>query len=86
VLYIIEIGSEIKTITSKGLRLKGEKLLPKILYELLPYMYLSLGAWSGVVSTSAIVLVASVLFVATGIIVIAMRISYRREIRSNRLL
>ena len=85
-LYIIEVGSEIKTITSKGLRLKGEKLLPKILYELLPYMYLSLGAWSGVVSTSAIVLVASVLFVATGIIVMAMRISYRRKIRSNRLL
>ena len=61
-------------------------MLPKILYELLPYMYLSVGAGSGVVATSAIVLVASVLFIATGIIVIAMRISYRRKIRSYRLL
>ena len=65
---------------------KGKKMLPKILYELLPYMYLSLGAGSGLVSSSAIVLVASILFIATGIIVIMMRISYRRKIRSNRLL
>ncbi len=65
---------------------KGKKMLPKILYELLPYMYLSLGAGSGFVSSSPIVLVASVLFIATGIIVITMRISYRRKIRSNRLL
>ena len=61
-------------------------MLPKILYELLPYMYLSIGAGSGIVATSAIVLVASVLFIATGIIVLAMRISYRRKIRSYRLL
>ena len=61
-------------------------MLPKILYELLPYMYLSIGAWGGVVTTSAIVLLASILFIATGIIVMMMRISYRRKIRSNRLL
>lgn len=61
-------------------------MLPKILYELLPYTYLSVGAGSGVLATSAIVLVASVLFIATGIIVLAMRISYRRKIRSYRLL
>ena len=65
---------------------KGKKMLPKILYELLPYIYLSIGAGSGVVATSAIVLVASILFIATGVIVIMMRISYRRKIRSNRLL
>ena len=61
-------------------------MLPKILYELLPYMYLSIGAGSGMMSTSSIVLVASLLFIATGIIVIAMRFSYRRKIRSYRLL
>ena len=59
-------------------------MFPKILYELLPYMYLSIGAGSGVVSTSATVLVASILFMVTGAIVIAMRISYRRKIRSRR--
>jgi len=61
-------------------------MLPKMLYELLPYAYLSVGAGSGVVATSALVLVASVLFIATGIIVLAMRISYRHKIRSYRLM
>ena len=61
-------------------------MLPKLFYELLPYMYLSIGAGSGFVTTSAIFLVASLLFIATGIIVIAMRFSYRRKIRSYRLL
>jgi hypothetical protein len=68
------------------LHLKGEQLLPKMLYELLPYMYLSIGAGGGAVISSAIVLVASVAFIATGIIVIMMRISYRRKIRSRRSL
>ena len=61
-------------------------MLPKTLYELLPYMYLSIGAGGGAVTSSAIVLVASALFISTGIIVLMMRISYRRKIRSRRSL
>ncbi len=58
-------------------------MLPKILYELLPYLYLSVGAGSGVITTSAIVLIASVLFMGTGIMVIMMRMNYRRKIKSH---
>lgn len=60
-------------------------MLPKILYELLPYLYLSVGAGSGLVATSALLLLSSILFIATGIIVLVMRINYRQKIRSYRL-
>ena len=59
-------------------------MLPKILYELLPFIYLSLGVGSGVVINSSIVIVASIILIATGILVLSMRIKYRREIRRNR--
>ncbi len=59
-------------------------MLPKILYELLPYIYLSVGVGSGVVINSTIVIVASILLITTGILVLSMRIRYRREIRRHR--
>ena len=61
-------------------------MFPKILYELLPFIYLSVGVGSGMVINSTIVIVASILLIATGILVLSMRISYRREIRRNRYL
>ena len=62
------------------------KMLPKILYELLPFIYLSVGVGSGAIINSTIVLVASILLIATGILVLSMRIRYRRKIRRNRYL
>jgi len=59
-------------------------MLPKILYELLPYMYLSVGVGSGVTINSAIIFIASVLLMVTGILVLCMRISYRRDIKRYR--
>jgi hypothetical protein len=59
-------------------------MFPKILYELLPFIYLSVGVGSGVVINSTIVIVASILLIFTGILVLSMRIRYRRSIRRNR--
>ncbi len=56
-------------------------MLPKMLYELLPYLYLSAGAYGGIVINSAIVIVGSFLLIATGILIISMRITYRRKIK-----
>ena len=59
-------------------------MLPKMIYELLPFMYLSVGVGSVVAISSTIIFVASVILIMTGILVLSMRISYRREIRRMR--
>ena len=59
-------------------------MLPKMLYELLPYLYLSVGAYGGFVFNSAIVIVGSFLLIATAILIISMRITYRRKIKQLR--
>jgi len=56
-------------------------MLPKILYELLPFLYLSIGMGSGVVINSTLILIASAVLIAAGIMIITMRVSYRRELR-----
>jgi hypothetical protein len=58
-------------------------MLPKILYELLPFIYLSAGVGSGVMINSTIVIIASILLIAAGVLVLSMRIRYRRKIRSR---
>jgi len=59
-------------------------MLPKLLYELLPFLYLGMGFGSGVAINSALVLIASALLVVAGIVVLSMRVNYRREIRRLR--
>lgn len=61
-------------------------MFPKMLYEMLPFIYLCVGIGSGVVINSTIVIVASVLLVVAGLLVLSMRIHYRRAIRRNRYL
>ena len=55
-----------------------------MIYELLPFLYLSIGVGGGVTINSTIVFIASVLLMATGILVLTMRISHRREIKHVR--
>ncbi len=59
-------------------------MLPKMFYELLPFMYLSVGVGGGVAINSIIVFIASVLLMATGVLVLTMRITHRRELRRVR--
>jgi hypothetical protein len=59
-------------------------MFPKILYELLPFIYLSAGIGSGVLINSTIIVLASILLITTGLLVLSMRINYRRKIRRNR--
>ncbi len=51
-----------------------------MLYELLPYLYLSAGL-GGFIINSAIVFVASISLMMTGVLVLIMRINYRRGIK-----
>ena len=59
-------------------------MLPKMIYELLPYLYLSIGVGSGVTISSTLVFIASALLMTAGVLVLAMRFSYRREIRRKK--
>ena len=59
-------------------------MLPKVIYELLPYLYLSIGLGSGVTISSTLVFIASFLLMATGILILVMRITYRREMRRKK--
>ena len=59
-------------------------MLPKLVYELLPFMYLTVGVGSAVVISSTIIFVASLILIVAGILVLSMRISYRREIKRMR--
>jgi hypothetical protein len=61
-------------------------MFPKLIYESLPYIYLSLGLSGGLVITTTIVVVASILLIAAGILIITMRIRYRRWIRRSHYL
>ena len=61
-------------------------MLPKILYELLPFIYLAVGLTGSVMRGSALIFVGSVLLVTTGVIILIMRFNHRREIRRNRYL
>ena len=58
-------------------------MLPKVLYELLPYIYFSIGLGSGVSINTTIVFIASAILMATGVLILAMRISYRRAYRRS---
>lgn len=61
-------------------------MLPKVLYELLPYLYVSVAVSSGLTINSPIVFIASVVLTLTGVLVIKMRINYRRDNRRFRCL
>ena len=53
-------------------------MLPRSLYELLPYIYLGVGAVGCALSDSELILIASMLVIFTGFVVLWMRIDYRR--------
>ena len=53
-------------------------MLPLSLYELLPYIYLGVGAIGCALFDSELILIASVLIILAGFIILWMRIDYRR--------
>jgi len=55
-------------------------MLPLSLYELLPYIYLGVGAVGCALFDSELILIASVLIILAGFIVLWMRIDYRRNV------
>lgn len=55
-------------------------MLPRSLYELLPYLYLGIGFSSSLVLESNIIFIAASLLIATGISIIYMRYTYRRKL------
>ena len=55
-------------------------MLPRLLYELLPYLYLGVGAIGCAIFDSELVIISSVLVILAGLIVLWMRIDYRRTV------
>lgn len=54
-------------------------MLPRSLYELLPFVYLAVGAIGSAVFDSELTLFASLLMMLAGFIVLWMRVDYRRS-------
>lgn len=54
-------------------------MLPRKLYELLPYLYMLTGIVSAVLIDSTIVLLSSLLLIAAGVFVLVMRWNFRRS-------
>ena len=55
-------------------------MLPRSLYELLPFIYLAVGAVGSAVLDSELSLFASLLIMLAGFIVLWMRVDYRRSV------
>ena len=53
-------------------------MLPRQLYELLPFIYIAAGILCAVLIDSTIVLISSLLLVITGVFVLVMRRNFRR--------
>ena len=58
-------------------------MLPRKLYELLPYLYVLTGIISASLVNSMIVRISSILLILAGVFVFIMRWSYRRSIKNS---
>ena len=54
-------------------------MLPRKLYELLPYLYMLTGVVCAVLVDSTVVLISSMLLIVAGVFVLMMRRSYRKS-------
>jgi hypothetical protein len=59
-------------------------MLPRRLYEILPYVYIITGIVSALLIRSRLVIIASMLMIMAGAIIVSMRISNRRDQRHSR--
>lgn len=58
-------------------------MLPRQLYELLPYIYVVTGILCAVAIDSTIVLISSILLIVTGVFVLIMRRNFRRAVHQQ---
>ena len=58
-------------------------MLPRQLYELLPYIYVVTGILCAVAIDSTIVLISSILLIVTGVFVLIMRRNFRRALHQQ---
>ena len=58
-------------------------MLPRKLYELLPYLYICTGVMCAFLIDSTIVLISSMLLIVAGIFVLLMRRNFRKSINRN---
>ena len=56
------------------------KMLPRKLYELLPYLYIVTGIFSAALIDSTVVLISSMLLIITGVFIFLMRRSFRKSL------
>lgn len=57
-------------------------MLPRLLYEILPYSYILTGIVIGMVLNSSLIFLAGALLIATGVSILFMRYTYRRRLQA----
>ncbi len=55
-------------------------MLPRIIYEILPYSYIAIGLSASLALSSSVIVVAAMLMISAGIVILSMRFNYRREL------
>jgi hypothetical protein len=60
-----------------------QNMLPRQLYELLPYFYILTGVVCAVLIDSTIVLISSMLLIVTGVFVLLMRRNFRKSLNQR---
>ena len=58
-------------------------MLPRKLYELLPYLYIGTGVVCAILIDSTIVLISSMLLIVAGVFVLLMRRNFRKSINRD---
>jgi hypothetical protein len=53
-------------------------MLPRTLYELMPWIYLATGIISGLLIDSTLILIAAMLLISAGVLTLVLRCHYRR--------
>ncbi len=60
-------------------------MLPKLIYEALPFFYIAVGVVTLTVVESPILFISSLLFLAAGVLVLAWRFTYRKGTARERV-
>ncbi len=58
-------------------------MLPRFIYELLPYLYLVIGFLTGLIFDSDVIFIAASLLIVTGFSVLYMRYNYRHRLKKT---
>ncbi len=63
-----------------GIRKDIATMLPRAIYELLPYLYITIGVSTSLALSTGVIMVAAALLISAGLVILSMRFNYRRKL------